>query len=504
MSQHPGDQQQSHFPAEEAAAGFISLLGDLDQVPHDYRVDVAETKRALERWVSDARMREDYARDPAAALRRFDLKLSPRQLHPLIDHETALALNDAIARGDTSTFPNSVLRYRAFIREKIRHRHGHRLENEPRHPRLAKWWWRQVYRLGGEVGAVKADRIVHAPLSIELTRGCSVHCWFCALRAAKLEDIWPYSDANARLWREVLEVLGAVIGPTAARHGFLYWATEPLDHPDYERFLVDFHAAFGGCPQTTTAKPTADVERTRRLLRLSLSLGGHIDRFSILSLSVLDQVHRAFSAEELLRVELLPQNRESDDHHKKANIGRAQDHADRRGGELSLGSNASTTACVSGFLLNMVDRRVQLITPCAASEQWPLGFQVLEEARFDNAQALSDAIELMIERQMPATLELRDLVRLRPNQRIKLADNGDLRVISQLAFPISGQPQPQRLLDLLTDGTRSVAELAETRMAEAGVAPEHTLLLLHELFEKGTLLAPSEIAPASREAATSA
>ncbi|WP_200285758.1 radical SAM family RiPP maturation amino acid epimerase [Rhabdochromatium marinum] len=490
MNNNTSALSQTQFPEQETAAGFVSLLGDLEQAPRAYRVEVAETKRALERWVCDARLREDYAKDPAAALRRFDLKLTPAQLHPLIDRETALALNDAIARGDTDAFPSSVLRYRAFIREKIRHRQNHRLENEPHHPRLAKWWWRQMYRLAGEVGVVKADRIVHAPLSIELTRGCSVHCWFCALRASKLEEIWPYSDANARLWREVLDVLGGVIGPTAARHGFLYWATEPLDHPDYERFLVDFHDAYGGCPQTTTAKPTADVERTRRLLRLSLSLGGHIDRFSILSLSMLDQVHRSFTAEELLRVELLPQNREADDHHKKANIGRAQDHETKRAGELSTGSSASTTACVSGFLLNMVDRRVQLITPCAASDDWPLGFRILQEATFDSAPQLADVIDSMIDRQMPATLELRDPVRLRPNQRIKLAENGDLHLVSQLSFPISGQPQPQRLMALLTDGAQTVAELVETRLEEAGVEPERTLLLLHELFEKGILLEP--------------
>jgi radical SAM family RiPP maturation amino acid epimerase len=482
---------QADFPAQERAAGFLPLLGDLNAVPRDYRREVAETKRALERWVSDARLREAYAHDRKAALRQFDLQLTPEQLHPLIDHDTALALNAAIAAGETDQFPTSVLRYRAFIREKIRHRHSHRLENVPAHPTLAKWWWRQAYRLAGEVGPTKADRIVHAPLAIELTRGCSVHCWFCALRATHLNGIWDYTEANARLWREILDVFKGLLGPTAAAHGFCYWATEPLDNPDYERFLVDFHHAFGGCPQTTTAKPTADVERTRRLLKLSLSLGGYIDRFSILSLSMFDQVHHAFSAEDLLRVELLPQNREADAQHKKANIGRASDHAAQRGAELATGPGASTTACVSGFLLNMVDQSVQLITPCAASERWPLGFRVIDEARFETAQGLSDQIETMIEQHMPTTLELHDLVRLQPNIRVRVGERGDVRLVSQLTLPIPDQPQPEQLAEWLAAGTHRVAELAEARWEQAGVAPEVTLLLLHELFDKGVLLEPA-------------
>ncbi len=89
------------------------------------------------------------------------------------------------------------------------------------------------------------------------------------------------------------------------------WATDPLDNPDYERFLADFHDVLGRCPQTTTAQPHKDTERTRELLRLSHSLGSPVDRFSIISLNVLNRVHVAFSPGELLRVDCIPQNREA-------------------------------------------------------------------------------------------------------------------------------------------------------------------------------------------------
>ena len=36
----------------------------------------------------------------------------------------------------------------------------------------------------------------------------------------------------------------------------------------------------------------------------------------------------------------------------------------------------NTIGCVTGFLFNMVDRTVQLISPCTATDEWPLGFYV--------------------------------------------------------------------------------------------------------------------------------
>ena len=474
------------LPPEESAAGFLPLLGDLNQVPLGYRREVADTKRVLERWVSDNRFRDAFLTSPRAALDSLDVKLTRDQLWPFVDTAAALELNDAIAAGETGGFPTSVTRYRAFIREKIRHRQAHRKENRPHHTRMANWWSRQVYRLAGQVGPFKADRIVHAPVAFELTRGCSVHCWFCALRAEQLEAVWPYTPDNARQWRETLDLLGRVVGP-AVRNGFCYWATEPLDNPDYEHFLEDFQAVLGGCPQTTTAKASADIERTRRIIRLSYALGGNIDRFSILSLSMLDKIHNGFSADELLRVELLPQNRGADDKHKKANVGRATDHADKRAGELTAAVTASTTACVSGFLLNMVDRSVQLITPCPASERWPLGYWVVDQAEFASTQELADVVDRMIEEHMPSDLGLQDRVRLRPDISITRSADDELRLVSLLTLPVPDQPKPDHLMELLLAGTYRAADLAEARYEQAGVPHERTLLLLQELFDKGML-----------------
>ena len=45
-----------------------------------------------------------------------------------------------------------------------------------------------------------------------------------------------------------------------------------------------------------------------------------------------------------------------------------------------------TIACVSGFLFNMVERNVRLISPCNASERWPLGYRIYDEGTFTDGE----------------------------------------------------------------------------------------------------------------------
>src|SRR5205814_8046857 len=106
---------------------------------------------------------------------------------------------------------------------------------------------------------------------------------FCGVSAGRKGADFLYTPDNARLWRDVLAVLRRVVGPAAAT-GFCYWATDPLDNPDYERFALDVAEICGRFPQTTTAQPLKDPERTRALLALSVAHGCTINRFSILTL----------------------------------------------------------------------------------------------------------------------------------------------------------------------------------------------------------------------------
>ena len=123
---------------------------------------------------------------------------------------------------------------------------------------------------------------------------------------------------------------------------------------------------------------------------------------------MLNQVHQEFSAEELAFVDLVLQNQEAKK--IKANAGRARERNLKKGDDDSKFPEQGTIACVSGFLFNMVDRSVKLISPCNANDRWPLGYIVYDEGTFSNANELKILLEKMITDNMPLTVRPHDLV----------------------------------------------------------------------------------------------
>lgn len=468
------------------SAPYYRLLGDLSDVPAEYIRDVSHMKRFLERWTMDPKYQEAFASDPEAALTALGIDLTPDEVIPLMDREAAMEATRLVRAGRAAEVPPAVLRYRYFIHEKVEHRRRQRAVTVPGDPRLRAWRERMINRCIGELGQDRADQIVHAPAAIELSKGCTVGCWFCGVAAPKFDSTLKYTEENARLWRECLGVLAEVYG-ISARSAFLYWATDPLDNPDYEHFLTDFYDVFGTCPQTTTAQGQKDIERTRRVLQLAHSLNSPVDRFSIIALNSLYRIHEGFTPEELLRVECVPQNKESATAGlvRKSNAGRARKFAAKRGNELVSQEQSSTIACVSGFLFNMVERSVKLITPCNASERWPLGYWVIAQGTFDTADELRTLMRSMIDESVRDSLGVLDTVRLRRDVKIVAAPER-LRVVSMgLGLAFDDQPQAAGLAELLAAGTYTVEQVALRRRETAGVPPAQTLAVLDRLFLGG-------------------
>jgi radical SAM family RiPP maturation amino acid epimerase len=464
-----------------------SLLGDLSGVPPDYIRDVAHTKRFMECWIMDPVFRGAFEKDPETALGRLGLCLAKDQVLLFTDENSAAKFKKDFANGRTAGYPSSAIRYQAFLDEKVSYRKQIRRNGESTSsPQLTAWRRRQANRCRGQLGSSRSEAIVHAPAAIELSTGCTVGCWFCGVAAPKFDHAWRYTESNASLWKTTLALMGDLIGPSAQKSP-LYWATDPLDNPDYERFLADFHEIIGGCPQTTTAIAHRDFERTRQLLELSHSMGSVIDRFSIIALNLLHQVHEAMSPEELLRVECLPLNREAGSRYRKSNAGRARKFARKRAIELTSAEESATIACVSGFLLNMSDQSVRLITPCNASDRWPLGYWVLDQGSFSTSGELEELLRTMIAENMPMALCLHDVVRLRSDLRVEV-DGGDLRLLSLGdTLVISGQPDADAIAELITEGSATVEGTALERERRAGIPLPESFALLDRLFDEGML-----------------
>ena len=360
----------------------------------------AHAKRFRERWDGDDRFRAAVPEDPAGAARAAGIDYDPSGLSYLwrrgAEVDESLPEVRAMRR-----YEGRDRAYLAFTEDDGGASEGYRA-----------WRRRQRARSLFSQGPVTGAVGLHLPFVVELTKGCSMGCWFCGLSAARLEEVLP-TDLLA--WSRMLQAFRPVFGDSA-RRGFLFWATDPLDHPDYESYAETFERVLGRFPVTTTAAMFKDVERTRRLIQLSREHDSPSLRFSIVTRQRLDKVHRTFTAEELIDVGLVAVNKESVLALAEAGLSRerAKKDPERAAAERAKLQTLTppgedpetythrTIACVSGFLVEPVLGRLRLISPEPCSDRWPDGYAVFDEVRFDFDEpgAFAEALGGMAERQL--------------------------------------------------------------------------------------------------------
>ena len=437
----------------------------------EYLAEIAHTKRLLECWEADSEFRTALQQDPRAIARSYGLQSDAEALRPLWDD--SVESDRPVSR--------AVQRYRAFVLEKLRHRDELRQTSRPRSSHFHAWRQRQMARTVSQLGSAKAHGIVHPLAAFELSKGCSVGCWFCGVSAPKLGDIFTYTDANRGLWRDVCRVWREEIGP-AASQGFLYWASDPLDNPDYEKFACDYHELCGTFPQTTTAIPLRDVARTKRLLKLSSERGCLLDRFSVLTPKILKRIHREFTPEELTFVELVMQLRKETS--SKAVAGRALERALKTMDESDI--ETSTIACVSGFLINMVEGTIKLISPRPASAEDPLGYRVYGQGVFSNADEFREQLKRLTSAQvMPSTVSVDLPVALRSDLRWKIDDRGLNLESTYVRLTFDGLPKIklETMGALLAEGRHTASSLALELDSDLAT----TFLILNRMLSAGAL-----------------
>lgn len=348
---------------------------------------IASVKRFLERLSADKSLIEKLKSNPKEIISNYNLKVDPEELRFLWDEEYRKNLEEQHGPGASDNQASLVKEYLAFRKIKLTYAAHISKESAPLDQSFKAWRERQISRCRTEFEAIYNEAITHPVFGIELSKGCSGGCSFCGLNAQKLSANFLYSTKNAKLWKETLNVLKKFTGKTAGRWGFLYWATDPFDNPDYEKFCLDFFHTFGLFPHTTTTQALKNPDRTHKFIELAEKCGCYHNRFSILTLEMLEKVYTEFSEDELFFVELVMQNIEAST--IRVVSGRAKSQNNNF-------INGQTIACVSGFLLNMVERTIKLISPCTPSERWPLGYYVFAQSSFTDAQDLEKAIEDII------------------------------------------------------------------------------------------------------------
>ena len=252
------------------------------------------------------------------------------------------------------------------------------------------------------------SHVMYVPFAFELSKGCSVQCPFCGFAAERHTADFRYTEENAALFRAIIRLASEYAGAAAACCP-LYFATEPFDNPDYERFMLDFREITGSFPQTTTAVAERFPERLRGWMKQAgdQAIREHAAlRISIRTLSQFRKIAAIYSPEELLGVELLPNNPESV--HPCSASGRAAEGKARTGSRNAM---RYSICCVAGMKVNLVDRTVEFIEPELPDDRYPLGYSVRERRGFSGAEEfagiLRDFDRCYVHDSMPRSLQLR-------------------------------------------------------------------------------------------------
>lgn len=449
---------------------------------------LAHIKRFMERLVADKDFRAALAEhrdDPQIVAERYGIEIDPMQGLPLW-RGTHLKYRNS---PEGAPWPLATA-WDEYMAEMIKHRDLLRDEGDMStvNPRFHAWRQRQILRCNSELGG-SAGSVTHPVIAFELSEGCTVGCWFCGLSADRFKGHYAYSQEHAELWRGVVGVAHELFGQ-AARTGFCYWATDPCDNPDYDRFLVDYYQVTGALPQTTTAAPLKNLDLTRRVLALFDKYRTVTNRFSVLTTRQLNQIHATFSPEELMGVELVMQSKDS--FTAKADAGRARDRkatlrASGKDDKISLLEVDHTTiACVSGFLVSMMRGRIQLVTPVPGSKRWPLGYRIVAERSFKTIEEFRAGVESIIDEHMQPCLPADQPVRFRADLVYEPGE-GQFKLRSRrVEHRIRDLAARQSVGELIAGGSLTAPELI-ARAATDGSEVLAVADLLDQLFEAGVI-----------------
>ena len=353
--------------------------------------------------------------------------------------------------------------------------------------RFDAWRQRRIASAKGELGPF-GHYIDHPIFAFELSKGCSIGCWFCGFSARKLSAIFDYTPKNRTLWREMVKIGVDMFGIPAGM-ALCYYGTEPYDNPHYLDFLKDYQEISGATLCTATAAPLKDSEWLRSLIAFYREGTHPWPRLSVLSVSMLRQIHETYTPDELRDVELLMQMKNAP--RMKATSGRILHAEKEKLGGVKIPDEApfipqGSIACVSGFLINMVDRTIQLISPCYASEQWPYGYRVFAEEKFQDASDYRAILEHIIETQITEHLFPEMVLAFRDDLQYSSTSEGFMLLSPNKRHHLRGKTFHKQLGELIAQGDKTYREIVDI-LTDTEASVFDVSRIITKLFDRGLL-----------------
>lgn len=231
----------------------------------------------------------------------------------------------------------------------------------------------------------KSNEFVN-PISIafELSSGCSQQCVFCGLAAQPLSKIYFATDENLKEFEAVYDFFKNLIGD-AAIAPMLYYASEPLDNPDYFKFSELIHQKSGCYPHLTTTQYLRKRDFLHPFLSQSVEDGNICHRFSVLNVHDVLKIYNEYTALEMLYTRL-------ESRYNMLNIapsGRAFRNPDLETGK--------SIACCFGFIVNFASHSLRLETPTIPSKKHPNGTNLFIETNWKKLYVLEHKVRSIID-----------------------------------------------------------------------------------------------------------
>lgn len=449
---------------------------------------VANAKRFVDIICCLPEAGDEYLSDDVSFLNKYKIDLDPEDIAYLWD--TQFSENKRILKYSPELMdeiPESIFRYVQFLQNKLYSRDL--LIKKlcvPSNNKMKIWRERQLNRCNGDLGGVNMS-FIHTIATYEMASGCSVGCKFCGLQAKKLTKVFRNTPENMELFKGVMKVMHEVLGD-AAGFGMMYFATEPLDNPDYEDFEDAYYDEFATIPQITTAVCDRDIARTKRLLSRMNKRHSFIHRFTLRSLEMARNVIDNFTAEELLRVELLPQYPESPVFVPYTVVG---NEADRVKPEDIRKDDPGTICCVDGFRINFCEKTLTVFTPCHMSNVHPRGISEIATVTFTDADDFKNKLLEMIDtyfvNDVPRDIPLKLYDYFRKNH----TDEGDCLISVHGGEKLEINKLPDKLypevIDFLLEGKYTKREIA---LKLDPSHPEYVYYVINQFWKKGFIADP--------------
>lgn len=438
----------------------------------------AQWKRLMELYSADPAIRQEFAADARRVIQEWGFTLDADLAREAIAMK--YTWNPEPERIWGNHYYSEFIRRNRQISEVVQQKAA-----QERFADGQMYSWNQLVtnRLRMENRDLRAhSNIRYYPVNFELSDGCKVQCPFCGLAAPVWKADFPYTEENRTLWREVLEMVREVIGPIASS-GICYYATEPMDNPDYEKFLLDFAEILGDYPQTTTAVADKYPERIRALIAQigSERMEQAAVRFSVRTLRQFYRIMEEYSAEELSQIELLMNNPESDCCYSAS--GRILEHPGKFPKEkLNMRYSIS---CIAGFKINMVQKTVTFMEPEMPGEEFPKGIREYEVRTFRDAGELRQLILELSEKWIHSSLPQEISLRWNPHITVKQEPRAAVFEGDHIRCKLSGNQYFYDSIRLIEEGL-SFQEICRKLTIGDLIAAE-LMKKLNLLYQKGYL-----------------